>query len=61
MAILNILVTRSTKNQRFAASGSHDFDPERFFSARVAVQVFECPNMMHFDLVYVTWNTAHPI
>src|SRR5260370_20150411 len=46
MAILNILVTRSTKNQRFAASGCHDFDPGRFFSARIAVQVFECPNMV---------------
>src|SRR6266446_10523760 len=51
MPILNILVTRSTKNQRFAVSGCHDFDPVRFFSARVAVQIFECPNVMHFDLL----------
>ena len=27
--------------QRFAASGGHDFDPERFFSTRVTVQVKE--------------------
>src|SRR6266700_4497450 len=46
MPILNIFVTRSTKNQRFTASGRHDFDPVRFFSARVAVQIFECSNVV---------------
>jgi hypothetical protein len=39
------------KDQRFAASGSHDLDPAGFFSAFVLVQIFESTNMMNLDTI----------
>jgi len=47
---MKIVMTGPAENQRFAATGSHDLDPEGFLPAIIWFQVFECPNMMDFDL-----------
>lgn len=43
-------MTRLAEDEGFAATGRHQFDPCWFLSTRVFVQVFESPDMMHFDL-----------
>jgi hypothetical protein len=37
--------------QCFSVSGGHNLYPERLFPTFRGVKVFECPNMMDFDLV----------
>jgi hypothetical protein len=41
----------TAENQRFSMAGCHDLNPLWFLSTRVLFQVFECPNVMDFDLV----------
>ncbi len=47
---MKIVMTGSAENQRLAATSSHDLYPEWLFPAIVSFQVFECPDMMDFDL-----------
>ncbi len=47
---MKIVMAGSAENQRLAATCSHDLDPEWLFPTIIGVQVFECPNMMDFDL-----------
>ena len=46
---MEILVTSTTEDQRFATAGGHDLDPTWFLSALVSVEVFECTNMVHLN------------
>ena len=46
---MKIVMAGSAENQRFAATGSHDLDPEGLFPTIIGVQVFESPDMMDFD------------
>jgi hypothetical protein len=43
---MKIVMAGSAKNQRLAATSSHDLDPEGLFPAIIVFQVFECPNMV---------------
>src|SRR5438552_12839541 len=47
----DVLVTRSTEDQSLTMACRHAFDPFRFFPPCVPVQVFQCPDVMHLDLV----------
>ena len=47
---MQIVMAGSAENQRLAATGSHDLDPEGLFPTIIGVQVFESPDMMDFDL-----------
>ena len=47
---MQIVMAGSAENQRLAATGSHDLDPEGLFPTIRGVQVFESPDMMDFDL-----------
>jgi len=47
---MQIVMAGSAEHQRLAATSSHDLDPERLFPTIIGVQVFECPDMMDFDL-----------
>ena len=47
---MQIVMAGSAENQRLAATSSHDLDPEWLFPTIILFQVFECPNMMDFDL-----------
>ena len=38
------------EDQRFSSAGGHDLYPLRLLSTRVLFQVFECPDVMDFDL-----------
>ena len=40
-----------TKDQGFPASSRHNLDPPGFFSPVVGIEIFECSNVMHLDLV----------
>jgi len=48
---MKVIMAGSAEHQRLATTCSHDFDPERLFPAIIAFQVFECPNMMNFNLL----------
>ena len=48
---VEVLMTRSTEDQRFSASCRHDFDPERLLAALIFREVFECSDMMHLNAV----------
>src|SRR5260221_13426219 len=43
---MKIVMAGSAKNQRLAATSSHDLDPEGLFPAIIVFQVFQCPNMV---------------
>src|SRR6266849_109470 len=47
---MKIVMAGLAEHQRLAATGSHDLDPEWLLPTIVSFQVFECPNMMDFDL-----------
>ena len=47
---MKIVMAGSAENQGLATTCSHDLDPEWLFPSIIGVQVFECPNMMDFDL-----------
>ncbi|GHO64230.1 hypothetical protein KSC_031220 [Ktedonobacter sp. SOSP1-52] len=44
---MKLLVTSTTEDQRFSATGGHDFDPIGFLSAFISAKVFKCTYMMH--------------
>ena len=48
---MQIVMAGSAENQRLAATGSHDLDPEWLFPTIILFQVFECPNMMDLNLL----------
>ena len=41
----------TAEDQGFSMAGRHDLNPSRFFSACVLFQIFECADVMDFDLV----------
>ena len=47
---MKIVMAASAENQRLAATGCHDLDPEWLLPPIISLQVFERPNMMDFDL-----------
>ena len=47
---MKIVMAGPAENQRFAATSGHDLDPAWLFPAIISLQVFECPDMMDFDL-----------
>jgi hypothetical protein len=49
--MLNVHMASVAENQRFSSAGGHDLDPLWLFSACVLFQVFECPDVMHFDFI----------
>jgi hypothetical protein len=51
-------MTRSTKDQRFAAASRHDFHPSGLFTAWIFFQIFECPDMVDFDAICQTGGSA---
>src|SRR2546428_4187745 len=44
-------MTGTAEDQRFSSTGSHNLNPLRFFSTVVGVEIFECTDMMHLDLI----------
>jgi hypothetical protein len=44
---MEVLVTSTTEDQRFAMAGGHDLYPTWFLSALISVEVFECTEMVH--------------
>ena len=46
---MEILVTSTTEDQRFATAGGHDLYPTWFLSAFISVEVFERTNMVHLN------------
>ena len=48
--MLNIHMAGMAENQGFAATRSHNLNPERFLSTVVVFQVFERPDVMYLYL-----------
>ena len=48
---MNVVMTASAEDQRFALARRHDFDPCRFLASLIFLKVFQGPNMMHLDVV----------
>ncbi len=48
---VEVLVTRSTEDQRFSTSCCHDFDPEGLLVVLIFREVFECSDMMHLNKI----------
>jgi hypothetical protein len=48
---MDILMTRTAKDQRFAATRCHARHPGRLFPAGILLEVFERPNMVYLYLV----------
>src|SRR5262245_51467365 len=50
-ACMQVVMTGTAEDQRFASPGSHHLHPERLFPTLVGVQILECPHVMHLDLL----------
>jgi len=56
---MNVLMTRSTKEQRLSFEGYHPYYPGRFGPPWVLVQVAHLSHMMHFYIIPTSAEFAH--